>query len=55
MKTSIRQKLEKAEQRVEELQHLLADPETLENLQKFRELSVEYARLSRSCRPPRTC
>jgi len=45
MKTSIRQKLEKAEQRVEELQHLLADPETLENLQKFRELSVEYARL----------
>ncbi|HEX4024885.1 MAG TPA: peptide chain release factor 1 [Steroidobacteraceae bacterium] len=45
MKTSIRQKLEKAEQRVEELRHLLADPQVLENLQQFRELSVEYARL----------
>ncbi|MGH8142165.1 MAG: peptide chain release factor 1 [Steroidobacteraceae bacterium] len=45
MKISIRQKFERSEQRVEELQHLLADPEILENPQKFRELSVEYARL----------
>ena len=45
MKASIRQKLEKAEQRFEELGSLLADPETLGNSQRFRELSVEYARL----------
>jgi peptide chain release factor 1 len=45
MKPSIRQKLEKAEQRFEELGHLLAEPEMLGNSQQFRELSVEYARL----------
>jgi peptide chain release factor 1 len=45
MKTSIRQKLEKSEQRFEELGHLLADPELGSNPQRFRELSVEYARL----------
>src|SRR5579863_2538438 len=45
MKASIRQKLEKAEQRFEELGSLLADPETLGNSPRFRELSVEYARL----------
>ena len=45
MKASIRQKLEKAEQRFEELGALLADPETLGNSQQFRDLSVEYARL----------
>ena len=45
MKSSIRQKLEKAEQRVEELRQLLAAPEVLGNLQQFRDLSVEYARL----------
>jgi len=45
MKPSIRQKLEKAEQRFEELGHLLADPEMVGNSQQFRELSVEYARL----------
>jgi peptide chain release factor 1 len=45
MKASIRQKLEKAEQRFEELGALLADPETLGNSQRFREFSVEYARL----------
>jgi peptide chain release factor 1 len=45
MKASIRQKLEKAEQRFEELGSLLADPETLGNSQRFRDLSVEYARL----------
>ncbi|HEY2419334.1 MAG TPA: peptide chain release factor 1 [Steroidobacteraceae bacterium] len=45
MKASIRQKLEKAEQRFEELAALLADPEMLGNSQLFRDLSVEYARL----------
>ena len=45
MKPSIRQKLEKAEQRFEELGHLLAAPEMSGNSQQFRELSVEYARL----------
>jgi peptide chain release factor 1 len=45
MKASIRQKLEKAELRFEELGALLADPEVLGNSQRFRDLSVEYARL----------
>jgi peptide chain release factor 1 len=45
MKASIRQKLEKGEQRFDEIRHLLSDPEVLGNLQKFRDLSVEYARL----------
>jgi peptide chain release factor 1 len=45
MKPSIRQKLEKAEQRFEELGHLLADPEIIGHSQQFRDLSVEYARL----------
>jgi peptide chain release factor 1 len=45
MKTSIRQKLEKIEQRFEELGHLLADPELGSNPQRFRDLSVEYSRL----------
>src|SRR5579862_5920225 len=45
MKPSIREKLEKAEQRSEELRQLLAAPEVLANIQQFRDLSVEYARL----------
>jgi peptide chain release factor 1 len=45
MKTSIRQKLEKSEQRFEELGHLLADPELAGNPQRLRDLSVEHARL----------
>jgi peptide chain release factor 1 len=45
MKASIRQKLEKAQQRFEELSALLADPEVIGNSQRFRDLSVEYARL----------
>jgi peptide chain release factor 1 len=45
MKPTIRQKLQRAEERLEELKHLLAAPEVTENLQKFRDLSVEYARL----------
>ncbi|MGA2563186.1 MAG: peptide chain release factor 1 [Steroidobacteraceae bacterium] len=46
MKTSIRQKLERAEQRFEELGGLLAEPEVHGDSQRFRELSVEYARLA---------
>jgi len=46
VKDSIRQKLEKAEQRLEELGSLLADPEVLGNSQRFRDLSVEYSRLA---------
>ena len=45
MKPSIRQKLERAEQRLEELRHLLASPDVVDNLEQFRDLSVEYARL----------
>ncbi len=45
MKASIRDKLERAEQRFEELRHLLAEPAVVENMQRFRDLSVEYARL----------
>jgi peptide chain release factor 1 len=45
MKASIRQKLEKAEQRFEELGRLLADPEVIGIADQFRDLSVEYARL----------
>jgi peptide chain release factor 1 len=46
MKDSIRQKLEKAEQRLEEVGSLLAEPDVLGNSQRFRDLSVEYSRLS---------
>jgi peptide chain release factor 1 len=45
MKPSIREKLERAEDRFEELRHLLADPQLAGNSQRFRDLSVEYARL----------
>src|ERR1700686_2221532 len=45
MKESIRQKLEKAEQRFEELAHLLADPDIVGNSQQFRDFPVRYARL----------
>src|SRR5580704_3121384 len=46
MKTSIRQKLERAEQRFEELGGLLAEPDVHADSQRFRELSVEYSRLA---------
>jgi peptide chain release factor 1 len=45
MKPSIRQKLERVEQRLEELRRSLAAPEVTTDIPKFRELSVEYARL----------
>jgi peptide chain release factor 1 len=45
MKATIRQKLEKAQERFEEVGRLLAEPEALGNSQRFRDLSVEYARV----------
>ena len=45
MKGSIRQKLERSEERCEEVGRMLADPQVLERADQFRELSVEYARL----------
>ncbi len=45
MKPSIRLKLEKTTDRFEEIGHLLADPQIAGGSQKFRELSMEYARL----------
>ena len=45
MKDSIRRRLEKTAERFEEVGALLADPEVLGKPSRFRELSVEYARL----------
>jgi peptide chain release factor 1 len=45
MKDSIRQKLEKAAERWEEVGHMLADPEVISKTDRFRELSMEYSRL----------
>jgi peptide chain release factor 1 len=45
MKASIRQKLEKTADRFEEIGRLLADPSIAGGSQRFRELSMEYARL----------
>jgi peptide chain release factor 1 len=45
MKDSIRRRLEKTAERFEEVGHLLADPEVLGKSARFRELSMEYARL----------
>jgi len=45
MKDSIRQKLEKAEERFEEVGRMLADPAIAGSSDQFRELSMEYARL----------
>jgi peptide chain release factor 1 len=45
MKDSIRNKLDKLTERHAEVSALLADPETMGDTNKFRELSVEYARL----------
>jgi peptide chain release factor 1 len=44
MKESIRNKLEKLAERHEEVSALLADPEVIADTDKFRELSMEYAR-----------
>ena len=45
MKASIRQKLDRAQERFEEVGQLLSDPEVLARPERFRELSMEYARL----------
>ncbi|MFL6551404.1 MAG: peptide chain release factor 1 [Povalibacter sp.] len=45
MKDSIRNKLEKLVERHEEVSGLLADPQIISNNDKFRELSMEYAKL----------
>jgi peptide chain release factor 1 len=45
MKVSIRQKLEKAAERWEEIGHMLADPAVIGKVDQFRELSMEYSRL----------
>ena len=45
MKQSIRTKLENLSDRLEELNALLSDPEIINNQNKFRELSKEYAEI----------
>ena len=46
MKDSIRRKLEKLAERFEEISRLLSDPGVISRQNQFRELSMEYARLS---------
>jgi peptide chain release factor 1 len=45
MKDSVRRRLEQAVERFEEVSGLLADPEVIGGSTRFRELSMEYARL----------
>jgi peptide chain release factor 1 len=45
LKSSIRNKLVVISERYEEIAHLLAEPETMADTDRFRELSKEYARL----------
>ncbi len=45
MKDSIITKLEELKERLEEVSHLLSDPDVISNNDKFRELSQEYAHL----------
>jgi peptide chain release factor 1 len=45
MKSSIRHKLDRLNERFEEVGRLLAEPEVLNKQNRFRDLSVEYARL----------
>ncbi|MFQ5468780.1 MAG: peptide chain release factor 1 [Gammaproteobacteria bacterium] len=46
MKSSIRSKLEALTDRHQELEALLADSETISNMERFRSLSVEYAQIA---------
>ncbi|NNF93145.1 MAG: PCRF domain-containing protein, partial [Altererythrobacter sp.] len=46
MKDSIRNKLDTLSERLEEIGALLADPETISDNNRFRELSKEYAQLN---------
>ena len=45
MKESIREKLISLTERHEEIAHLLSDPQTIKDQQRFRDLSREYSRL----------
>src|SRR5260221_13601134 len=45
MKDSIRHKLEKLDERFEEISRLLSDPGVISRQNQFRELSMEYSRL----------
>ena len=45
MKDSIRRKLEITRERMEEISHLLADPEVISDQNKFRSLSQEYSQI----------
>ena len=45
MKDSIRRKLERLDERFEEISRLLSDPGVISRQNEFRELSMEYARL----------
>ena len=45
MKDSIRRKLEKLDERFEEISRLLSDAGVIPSQNQFRELSMEYARL----------
>ena len=45
MKDSIRRKLEITSERMEEISHLLADPEVISNQNEFRSLSQEYSQI----------
>src|SRR5258706_11945672 len=46
MKDSIRRKLEKLNERFEEVGHMLGDPGIIARQNQFRELSMEYSRLN---------
>src|SRR5271165_5306775 len=46
MKDSIRRKLEKLDERFEEISRLLSDPGVIGRQNQFRELSMEYSKLS---------
>ncbi|MDE2303964.1 MAG: peptide chain release factor 1 [Gammaproteobacteria bacterium] len=46
MKDSIRRKLERLDERFEEVGRLLADPQVISRQAQFRDLSMEYSRLS---------
>ncbi len=46
MKDSIRRKLQKLDERFEEISRLLSDPGVINRQNQFRELSMEYAKLS---------
>ena len=46
MKDSIRQRLEQASERLQELDHLLADPDVHNDNKRFRSLTKEHAQLT---------